>query len=113
MKWLLIVLVRSYQLLISAPLHLITGPMSGCRFTPTCSQYFIDAVRVHGSVRGAWLGVKRIFRCHPWGGLGYDPVPDWKNFVASDPSGEKLISELLSTAQNSGNCTGKCQENTD
>ena len=46
-----------------------------CRYTPTCSQYAIDAVKKHGALKGTWLAVKRILRCHPWGGSGYDPVP--------------------------------------
>lgn len=46
-----------------------------CRFTPTCSQYALEAIRKHGPVRGLWLAIKRILRCHPWGGSGYDPVP--------------------------------------
>ncbi|MBR5824574.1 MAG: membrane protein insertion efficiency factor YidD, partial [Paludibacteraceae bacterium] len=46
-----------------------------CRFTPTCSQYAIEAIKKHGPFKGLWLAVKRIARCHPWGGSGYDPVP--------------------------------------
>ena len=46
-----------------------------CRFRPTCSAYFIEAVRKHGAFRGGWLGVKRVLRCHPFGGQGEDPVP--------------------------------------
>lgn len=46
-----------------------------CRYTPTCSQYALQALRKHGPVRGLWLAVRRILRCHPWGGSGYDPVP--------------------------------------
>lgn len=46
-----------------------------CRFTPTCSTYAIEAVKKHGPWKGIWLAVKRIGRCHPWGGQGYDPVP--------------------------------------
>ncbi|MBQ8863795.1 MAG: membrane protein insertion efficiency factor YidD [Rikenellaceae bacterium] len=64
-----IALVRFYQLCISP----LTPP--SCRFTPTCSQYAIEALRKHGLVRGGWLTIKRIARCHPWGGSGYDPVP--------------------------------------
>ena len=46
-----------------------------CRFTPSCSQYAIEAIEKHGAIRGGWLATKRILRCHPWGGHGYDPVP--------------------------------------
>ncbi len=46
-----------------------------CRFTPTCSQYAIEAIKKHGPFKGSLLTVKRIGRCHPWGGHGYDPVP--------------------------------------
>jgi putative membrane protein insertion efficiency factor len=68
----LIGVVRIYQLAISP----WTPP--ACRFTPTCSAYAIDALREHGAVRGLWLSLRRIVRCHPWGGYGYDPVPDRK-----------------------------------
>ncbi len=46
-----------------------------CRYVPTCSQYAVEAVMKHGILRGGWLALKRILRCHPWGGSGYDPVP--------------------------------------
>jgi putative membrane protein insertion efficiency factor len=68
-SFLLILLVRFYQLCIS-PLK----PPS-CRFTPTCSQYAIEALRKHGPIRGLYLTIRRLLRCHPWGGSGYDPVP--------------------------------------
>ena len=48
---------------------------SSCRYTPTCSQYTIEAVKKHGIIKGGWLSIKRIGSCHPWGGSGYDPVP--------------------------------------
>jgi hypothetical protein len=67
---LLIGLVRFYQLAISPWLG------SSCRYSPTCSQYMIDAVKEWGSLKGFWLGIKRIGRCHPWGGDGHDPVPE-------------------------------------
>lgn len=63
-------LVRGYQLFISPLL-----PPS-CRYTPTCSQYALDALATHGLIRGGWLTVRRLGRCHPWGGSGYDPVPE-------------------------------------
>ncbi|MFW5679982.1 MAG: membrane protein insertion efficiency factor YidD [Pseudomonadota bacterium] len=53
------------------------SPLLGrpCRFQPTCSDYALEALRRHGGVRGGWLTVRRVTRCHPWGGAGYDPVP--------------------------------------
>ncbi len=66
---LLILPVRLYQLFISPLL-----PPS-CRFVPSCSQYALDALRKHGPFKGLWLALRRICRCHPWGGSGYDPVP--------------------------------------
>ena len=62
-------LIRFYQIAISP----LLGPR--CRYIPTCSQYALEAVHSYGAVRGAWLATKRICRCHPWGGSGYDPVP--------------------------------------
>jgi putative membrane protein insertion efficiency factor len=67
--WPLIQLVRLYRLAISPWLG------SNCRFNPTCSNYAIEALEMHGAVVGSWLAAKRIGRCHPWGGSGYDPVP--------------------------------------
>lgn len=61
--------IRFYQRFISP----LTPP--SCRFTPTCSQYALEALRKHGPLRGLYLAVRRILRCHPWGGSGYDPVP--------------------------------------
>jgi uncharacterized protein len=62
-------IVRFYQYTIS-PLM----PAS-CRYTPTCSQYAIEAIQKYGPFKGIWLAIKRIVRCNPWGGHGYDPVP--------------------------------------
>jgi hypothetical protein len=64
-----IALIKIYQWIISPWLG------SQCRFTPTCSNYSIQAFKKHGVFKGLWLTVKRISRCHPWGGRGYDPVP--------------------------------------
>ncbi|HYG41163.1 MAG TPA: membrane protein insertion efficiency factor YidD [Cytophagales bacterium] len=68
-----IFLVRIYQVGISPYFP------ASCRYTPSCSQYTIDAMKEYGFFKGTWLGVKRISRCHPWGGKGYDPVPKRKN----------------------------------
>ncbi len=67
LAWALVAGVRCYQWTLSP----IVGRQ--CRFQPTCSEYFIGAVRRHGPLRGPWRGLKRIGRCHPWGGSGYDP----------------------------------------
>lgn len=75
MKLLVRVFIRGYQLLISPVLHFLAGPAAGCRFTPTCSEYFLQAVETHGVLRGGWLGLRRLARCNPWGGQGHDPVP--------------------------------------
>ncbi|WP_226294294.1 membrane protein insertion efficiency factor YidD [Aquimarina algicola] len=65
-----VILVKLYQNLIS-PLTPAT-----CRYQPTCSHYTIEALQKHGLIKGGILSIKRIFSCHPWGGSGYDPVPD-------------------------------------
>jgi putative membrane protein insertion efficiency factor len=68
-------LIRFYQRILSPMLKSAAGPAAGCRFSPSCSNFFLQAVDAHGPWRGSWLGICRIFRCHPWGGCGYDPVP--------------------------------------
>ena len=65
----MILMVRAYQIVLS-PLF----PPS-CRFTPTCSQYAIEALRVHGPLKGSWLTIRRLLRCRPYGPSGHDPVP--------------------------------------
>ncbi len=69
MKWLLIGLVRAYQLLLSP----LLGPT--CRYYPSCSAYAVEALRVHGAVKGTWLAGRRLLRCHPWSPGGVDHVP--------------------------------------
>jgi putative membrane protein insertion efficiency factor len=68
-------LVVLYQWVVSPVIHAVGGPGAGCRFSPTCSEYARQALRTHGAIRGSWLALRRIFRCHPWHPGGDDPVP--------------------------------------
>ncbi|HEY5655264.1 MAG TPA: membrane protein insertion efficiency factor YidD [Woeseiaceae bacterium] len=70
LAWPFILLVRFYRYAISPLLG------ANCRYQPTCSAYAEEALRRHGVLRGGWLALKRISRCNPWGGSGYDPVPE-------------------------------------
>ena len=74
-RGLVLALLYFYRYLLSPALHAL-APGSGCRFYPTCSDYALEAVQKHGPIRGIWLAIKRLARCHPWGGQGFDPVPD-------------------------------------
>jgi putative membrane protein insertion efficiency factor len=69
MTRILILLVKAYKGMISPHLP------SACRYQPTCSGYMMQALEKYGALKGLWLGLKRIGRCHPWGGHGFDPVP--------------------------------------
>jgi hypothetical protein len=66
--------IRAYRWTVSPAQVFLFGPAAGCRFTPTCSQYAIDAICERGAVAGSWLAAKRICRCHPLGGCGHDPI---------------------------------------
>ncbi len=72
----LVFCVRIYRWVLSPAKAVLFGPLGRCRYTPTCSAYALEAIRRHGAVAGSWLAVKRIGRCHPWGGCGEDPVPE-------------------------------------
>jgi hypothetical protein len=69
LRKLFILPIRLYQVTLSPLLG------ANCRYVPSCSQYMIDAIEEWGPVKGIWLGMRRISRCHPWGGHGHDPVP--------------------------------------
>lgn len=81
MRRLIVWTIRAYQVGISPLLP------SACRFTPSCSQYALEAVSRHGALRGGWLAAKRLLRCHPFGGVGYDPVPLRSEPLAGRDSG--------------------------
>lgn len=90
-KWFAIGLIYFYRYCLSALL------MPRCRYLPTCSEYALDAIRHHGAFHGGWLAVKRIARCHPLGGSGYDPVPQ-------TPGHDKIQSHSHAAA-----CDGACR----
>ena len=71
----LILLVRLYRWTLSPAKTFLCGPLAQCRFTPSCSAYGLEALQSHGAAAGSWLAIKRVCRCHPWGGCGHDPVP--------------------------------------
>jgi len=75
--------VRLYRLILSPAKTFVFGEAGRCRYTPSCSAYALEAVKTHGAIAGTWLAVKRIGRCQPWGGCGYDPVPAVKTRVGS------------------------------
>jgi putative membrane protein insertion efficiency factor len=75
LQHILIFAIRAYRWTISPAQVFLFGATGGCRFTPTCSQYAMDAIRAQGAMAGGWLAAKRICRCHPWGRCGHDPVP--------------------------------------
>ncbi len=83
---LLIAVVRLYQ----AVLRPIFGGQ--CRFFPSCSEYAVESLRRHGALRGSWLTVRRLCRCHPWGGAGYDPVPETHKHDRSAVPGSGSVS---------------------
>ena len=67
--------IRIYRCTLSPAKNVLFGPFSRCRYTPSCSAYALDAIKLHGCWRGVWLAVRRLARCHPWGSCGHDPVP--------------------------------------
>lgn len=71
----LIAIVRTYRWTLSPAKTFLFGPLGQCRFTPSCSEYALEAIKTHGAVTGGWCAIKRVCRCHPWGGCGHDPVP--------------------------------------
>lgn len=93
MKYLLIGFIKLWRLLIS-PLY---GQV--CRYYPSCSQYGLDAVRVHGAIKGSWLIVRRLSRCTPWHAGGYDPVPGTEAAKQWEEEQERMRAERVEFAR--------------
>jgi len=92
----LVLCVRLYRWTLSPIKVFLFGPLGRCRFTPTCSEYALEALLRRGALAGSWLAVKRIARCHPWGGCGLDPVPDRKSEAPSMKPEGNLPAEIPS-----------------
>ena len=71
----LILAVKFYRWVLSPAKTALFGPFGRCRFEPSCSAYALEALQTHGAMKGSWLAVRRLCRCHPWGDFGPDPVP--------------------------------------
>lgn len=84
---------RALRWIILTYQQLRAGRPSPCRYQPTCSSYALEAVEVHGARRGSWLAVRRLCRCHPWGGHGWDPVPLPE--PAADPGSDNLCDRTV------------------
>jgi putative membrane protein insertion efficiency factor len=92
-------LVLAYRYLLS-PIFPVA-----CRYSPTCSAYALEALRTFGALRGGWLAVRRICRCHPWGGAGIDPVPE-RGAMTAEPAGSGARGRPFRTPQMSASASG-------
>lgn len=81
MKYIFIALIRFYQYCIAYPLQILSGLGTSCRFWPSCSEYAVVAIGKFGVLRGGWLVLRRVLRCHPYAAGGYDAVPEIKSVL--------------------------------
>jgi len=81
-QFILIFAVRAYRRVLSPAKTVFFGPAGRCRFTPSCSTYALESIERHGALRGGWLALRRICRCHPFGDCGHDPVPECQSRVS-------------------------------
>lgn len=89
-QYILMTGVRLYRGVLSPAQSFVFGGHSGCRFNPSCSEYALEALARHGALAGSWLTLKRLARCHPWGGCGYDPVPEQRPTGRGDGHGHLI-----------------------
>jgi uncharacterized protein len=102
-------LVKGYQWTFSPVKNALLGPAARCRFTPSCSTYAAEAIRVHGAARGSGLALWRLLRCHPWGGCGPDPVPPRRSRRADlVPKIDRAIRTKPDTNENECLGSGAC-----
>jgi hypothetical protein len=90
----LVAMIRLYQLTISPAQIFLFGPSGGCRFTPSCSQYAVEAIKTRGAIAGTFLAANRICRCHPFGKCGHDPVPKAESGASARPPLRKAETEF-------------------
>jgi uncharacterized protein len=92
--------LQLYRWIVSPAKGVVFGPLARCRHSPSCSAYALEAVQRHGAVRGSWLALGRLSRCHPWGTSGYDPVPAVpfppRTLVAPENPKLNVVSRLFS-----------------
>lgn len=91
--------IRAYQRIVGPVLRSFNGGWGHCRHQPTCSHYAIDALRLHGPIKGAWLAIRRLLRCHPWGTSGDDPVPTvyfWRRRQGAEAQDAAVVKEPTS-----------------
>ncbi len=102
-------LIWLYRHSLSPALPVICGPGCGCRFHPTCGAYAADAVRAHGAIRGSWLAIRRLLKCHPWHPGGVDPVPACRPVARRVAAWRRPVPAHILVASNLCESGGPCE----